>query len=85
MTDPCTLEEVSKERFVGTILKAIPKNPCMAVKKEEPDKGGGGASDDGQIVLNKVKKKSWYFFMFISSGPSQLGFSSSSGENGENG
>lgn len=62
MTDPCTLEEVSKERFVGTILKAIPKNPCMAVKKEEPDKGGGGASDDGQILLDKVKKKVLVFF-----------------------
>lgn len=65
MTDPCTLEEVSKERFVGTILKAIPKNPCMAVKKEEPDKGGSGASDDGQILLNKVKKKKVLVFFHV--------------------
>lgn len=46
---------------MGTILKAIPKNPCMAVKKEEPDKGGGGASDDGQILLDKVKKSPGIF------------------------
>ncbi len=42
------MDDISKERFEGTVLKAISKNPRKEIKKEpeEEDRGGG---DFGQV------------------------------------
>lgn len=58
--DPDTLDDISKERFEGTVLKAISKNPRKEIKKEPEEERGGG--DFGQVektteVLEFVIKK----------------------------
>lgn len=54
MRDPNTLDEVSKERFEGTILKAISKT--MKKIKLEPVEERGG-SEVGQMALTQVQEK----------------------------
>lgn len=34
MRDPCTMDDISKERFEGTVLRAISKYPRKEIKKE---------------------------------------------------
>lgn len=41
--DPDSLDDVSRERFEGTVLKAISKD----LKKEELGDGGGGRAEGG--------------------------------------
>ncbi|XP_040905011.1 uncharacterized protein si:dkeyp-121d4.3 isoform X2 [Toxotes jaculatrix] len=59
--DPSTLDDISKERFEGTVLKAISRNPRKEIKKEpqenEEEWGGGGVSVDGKTRLTQVKIK----------------------------
>jgi len=40
------MDDISKERFEGTILKAMSRNPRKEVKKE-----------DGQVVIGQVEMK----------------------------
>ncbi|KAG7215253.1 hypothetical protein INR49_022649 [Caranx melampygus] len=35
--DPCTMDDISKERFEGTVLRAISKYPRKEIKKEPPE------------------------------------------------
>uniref|UniRef100_A0A3B4G420 Cold shock domain-containing protein n=1 Tax=Pundamilia nyererei TaxID=303518 RepID=A0A3B4G420_9CICH len=60
MRDPDTLDDISKERFEGTILKSIPRHPPKTIKKELEEKEEAteeeqGAADAGQVQI-KVEK-----------------------------
>ncbi|XP_076598707.1 uncharacterized protein LOC143327925 isoform X2 [Chaetodon auriga] len=55
MRDPDTLDDISKERFEGTVLKAISKH-TRKIKKEPEEERGGGA-EGGQAFLGQVKIK----------------------------
>ncbi|XP_018530342.1 uncharacterized protein LOC108882367 isoform X2 [Lates calcarifer] len=61
MRDPDTLDDISKERFEGTVLKAISKNPRKEVKKDleenEEKNRRGGDSHGQQMLLGQVKIK----------------------------
>lgn len=75
MRDPDTLDDISKERFEGTVLKAISKNPRKEVKKDleenEEKNRRGGDSHGQQMLLGQVKnqtpaaleilQKSWFW------------------------
>ncbi|XP_037638022.1 uncharacterized protein si:dkeyp-121d4.3 isoform X2 [Sebastes umbrosus] len=53
--NPDTLDDISKERFQGTVLRAISKYPRKEIKKEpEENKEGPGA---GQMLPGQVKIK----------------------------
>lgn len=59
MRDPDTLDDISKERFEGTILKSIPRHPPKTIKKEHEEKEEAaeeeqGAADAGQVQLQKL-------------------------------
>lgn len=59
MRDPDTLDDISKERFEGTILKSIPRHPPKTIKKELEEKEEAteeeqGAADAGQVQLQKL-------------------------------
>lgn len=53
MRDPDSLDDISKERFEGTILRAISKNIKKKIKKEPREEGRGA---DGQTLLGQVQK-----------------------------
>ncbi|KAM6922319.1 uncharacterized protein PEZ65_010742 isoform 1-T1 [Lycodopsis pacificus] len=53
--NPDTLDDVSKERFQGTVLKAISKYPRKEIKKEPEEEKEEQA--DGQTLLGQVKIK----------------------------
>ncbi|XP_028983518.2 serine/arginine repetitive matrix protein 2 isoform X2 [Betta splendens] len=47
LRDPHSLDDVSKERFDGTVLRAISKHPPKVIKKEPVDhQAGGGAQEE---------------------------------------
>lgn len=59
MRDPDTLDDISKERFEGTILKSIPRHPPNTIKKELKEKQEAteeeqGVADAGQVQLQKL-------------------------------
>ncbi|XP_053292014.1 uncharacterized protein si:dkeyp-121d4.3 isoform X1 [Pleuronectes platessa] len=61
---PGSMDAISKERFEGTVLRAISKIPRKEMKKEEPTQsaeaaagGGGGSSEDGHTLLAQVEIK----------------------------
>lgn len=53
MRDPDTLEEISKERFEGTVLKAISR--ITKIKKELPEEQE--AAKNGQTPLTPVREE----------------------------
>lgn len=55
MRDPDSMDDISKERFEGTVLRAICRN--IGKVKKEVQKDGGGA-DNAQLLLGKVHKSS---------------------------
>lgn len=52
MRDPDTLDEISKERFEGTVLKAISRN--MKIKQEPTEEQG--APNNGQMPVTQVEE-----------------------------
>lgn len=52
MRDPDTLDEISKERFEGTVLKAISRN--MKIKQEPTEEQG--APKNGQMPVTQVEE-----------------------------
>ncbi|XP_030012040.1 serine/arginine repetitive matrix protein 1 isoform X2 [Sphaeramia orbicularis] len=61
MRAPDSQDEISKDRFEGTVLKAIGKHPQKEMKKEPHNKteesGGEGGALNGQTALQQVKIK----------------------------
>lgn len=55
MRDPDSMDDISKERFEGTVLRAIFRS-IGKVKKEAQEDGGG--AKDAQPLLGKVHKSS---------------------------
>lgn len=55
MRDPDSMDDISKERFEGTVLRAICRS-IGKVKKEAQQDGGG--AEDVQPLLGKVHKSS---------------------------
>ncbi|KAE8280919.1 hypothetical protein D5F01_LYC21488 [Larimichthys crocea] len=55
---PDTMDDISKERFEGTVLKAISKN-IKKIKMEPKEQlgGGGGGAEAGQTLLGQLKIK----------------------------
>lgn len=53
MRDPDTLDEISKERFEGTVLKAISRN--MKIKQEPTEEQG--APKNGQMPVTQVEEE----------------------------
>lgn len=51
------MDDISKERFEGTVLKAISKN-IKKIKMEPKEQlgGGGGGAEAGQTLLGQVQK-----------------------------
>lgn len=64
MRDPDTLDDISKERFEGTVLKAISKN-VRKIKKEPGEERGGGGTEGGQTLLAQVQKESGKVLQFV--------------------
>ncbi|KAM7385975.1 hypothetical protein PAMP_002008 [Pampus punctatissimus] len=55
--DPNTLDDISKECFEGTVLKAISKNLRKDIKKPPEKKNGGRGAEEGQMLLGQIKIK----------------------------
>lgn len=58
MRDPDTMDEISKERFEGTVLKAINKHPRRTVKKELEEvemSTNDSMADSGETLLTEVQ------------------------------
>ncbi|XP_029376539.1 uncharacterized protein LOC115055158 isoform X2 [Echeneis naucrates] len=57
MRDPDTMDDISKERFDGTVLKAICKNPRKEIKKEPQENEGesGMGCEDRQVKIKAEK------------------------------
>lgn len=56
LRDPNSLDDFSKERFEGTVLRAISKHPRKEIKKELEEAQRGGTARDGQVLFRQVKK-----------------------------
>lgn len=55
LRDPNSLDNISRERFEGTVLRAISKRPRKDIKEpEEPQRGG--VAPDGQVLLRQMEK-----------------------------
>lgn len=61
MRDPDSQDDISKERFEGTVLKAISKD--MKMIKKEP-REGGGSSECRQTFHGQVRNKFAVFLLF---------------------
>lgn len=61
MRDPDTLEEISKERFEGTVLKAISRitkiKKELAEEQETPKNGQTPLTQVGEEILFGLEKK----------------------------
>lgn len=57
LRDPNSLDDISKERFEGTVLKAISKHTRKEIKKEPETPQRGGAAQDGQVLLRQAEKQ----------------------------
>lgn len=57
LRDPNSLDDISKERFEGTVLKAISKHPRKEIKKEPEEHQEGGAAQGGQVLFGQVRKQ----------------------------
>lgn len=56
MRDPDTLDDLSKDRFEGTVLRAISKSPKV-IKKELGEEGAAGGAGAGQTPLGQVREQ----------------------------
>ncbi|KAM9847970.1 uncharacterized protein ACBR49_009236 [Aulostomus maculatus] len=55
--DPSTLDDISKERFEGTVLRAISKKPSKEIKKELENETKGGSTEGGPTLFRQMKIK----------------------------